>query len=83
MIRGSPSDRRSSHQEARTPRHPVSDSALLAHDLARGVRLIAGVDEVGRACLAGPISTEANWRHLVTVSARKIRSPWVLVLCAR
>jgi ribonuclease HII len=33
----------------------VSDSDLLAHDRARGVRLIAGVDEVGRACLAGPI----------------------------
>jgi ribonuclease HII len=33
----------------------VSDSALLAYDRARGVRLIAGVDEVGRACLAGPI----------------------------
>jgi ribonuclease HII len=33
----------------------VSDSALVAHDRARGVRLIAGVDEVGRACLAGPI----------------------------
>jgi ribonuclease HII len=33
----------------------VSESALLAHDRARGVRLIAGVDEVGRACLAGPI----------------------------
>ena len=33
----------------------MSDSALLAHDRARGVRLIAGVDEVGRACLAGPI----------------------------
>jgi ribonuclease HII len=33
----------------------VNDSALLAHDLARGVRLIAGVDEVGRASLAGPI----------------------------
>ena len=31
------------------------DSALHDHDLARGVRLIAGVDEVGRACLAGPI----------------------------
>ena len=30
-------------------------TALLDHDLARGVRLIAGVDEVGRACLAGPI----------------------------
>jgi ribonuclease HII len=33
----------------------VIDSALLDHDRARGVRLIAGVDEVGRACLAGPI----------------------------
>lgn len=33
----------------------MSDSALLAHDRARGVRLIAGVDEVGRASLAGPI----------------------------
>src|SRR6266498_3681722 len=35
--------------------HSMSDSALLADDRARGVRLIAGVDEVGRACLAGPI----------------------------
>ena len=35
--------------------HSMSDSPLLAHDRARGVRLIAGVDEVGRACLAGPI----------------------------
>src|SRR5690348_3166130 len=33
----------------------MSDSALLAHDRAHGVRLIAGVDEVGRACWAGPI----------------------------
>ena len=33
----------------------MSDSELHAHDRARGVRLIAGVDEVGRACLAGPI----------------------------
>ncbi len=33
----------------------MSESPLLAHDLARGVRLLAGVDEVGRACIAGPI----------------------------
>ena len=33
----------------------MAESALLAHDRARGVRLIAGVDEVGRACWAGPI----------------------------
>ena len=34
----------------------MSDSAILAHDRARGVRLIAGVDEVGAGgCWAGPI----------------------------
>ena len=34
----------------------MSDSPLLAHDLARGVQLIAGVDEVGAGgCWAGPI----------------------------
>ena len=33
----------------------MTESALVAHDRARGFRLIAGVDEVGRACLAGPI----------------------------
>jgi ribonuclease HII len=33
----------------------MSDSPLVAYDLARGVRLLAGVDEVGRACIAGPI----------------------------
>lgn len=34
----------------------MSDSPLLAHDRARGVRLIAGVDEVGAGgCWAGPI----------------------------
>ena len=34
----------------------MSDSALLAHDRSRGVRLIAGVDEVGAGgCWAGPI----------------------------
>lgn len=35
--------------------HAVGDSALHTHDPARGVRLIAGVDEVRRACWAGPI----------------------------
>lgn len=35
--------------------HVVSDSAPISRDRAYGVRLIAGVDEVGRACWAGPI----------------------------
>jgi ribonuclease HII len=33
----------------------VSDSPLFAYDRGRGVRFIAGADEVGRACLAGPV----------------------------
>jgi ribonuclease HII len=38
----------------------VSDSALAAHDRARGARLIAGVDEVGAGgCWAGPIVAAA------------------------
>ena len=37
----------------------MSDSALIAHDRARGDRFIAGVDEVGRACWAGPIVAAA------------------------
>ena len=35
----------------------MTDSVLLAHDRARGVRLIARVDEVGAGgCWAGPIT---------------------------
>ncbi len=37
----------------------MSDSDLAAHDRARGVRLIAGADEVGLACLAGPVVAAA------------------------
>jgi ribonuclease HII len=38
---------------------PPVTSSLLDHDRARGVRLIAGADEVGRACWAGPIMAAA------------------------
>lgn len=34
---------------------PTSDTKLLDYDRERGLRLIAGADEVGRACWAGPI----------------------------
>jgi ribonuclease HII len=47
----------------------VSDSALVAHDRARGVRLIAGADEVGRACWAGPITAAAVLFDLERLSA--------------
>jgi ribonuclease HII len=41
--------------------------SLLAHDLATGLRLVAGADEVGRACLAGPLVAAAclfEWEAL-------------------
>src|SRR5215207_7047323 len=53
----------------------MSDSALLAHDRARGVRLIAGVDEVGRACLAGPIMAAGvlfNLERLASGAGRRV-----------
>lgn len=40
---------------------------LLAYDLATGARLVAGADEVGRACLAGPLVAAAclfDWEAL-------------------
>lgn len=38
---------------------PGGVSALLAHDIALGERLVAGADEAGRGCLAGPIVAAA------------------------
>jgi ribonuclease HII len=53
----------------------LSGSALAAHDRARGVRHIAGVDEVGRACLAGPILAVAvlfDLRRLVSGEGKRL-----------
>jgi ribonuclease HII len=53
----------------------VGYSALVAHDLARGVRLIAGVDEVGRAPWAGPIMAAGvlfDFERLAFVEGREV-----------
>src|SRR3712207_2755967 len=53
----------------------MSESPLVAHDCARGVRLIAGVDEVGRACLAGPIIAAGvlfDIERVASVSGREL-----------
>jgi len=47
----------------------MSDSPLLDYDLARGVRLIAGADEVGRASFAGPIMAAAVLFDLVRLDS--------------
>jgi ribonuclease HII len=41
----------------RRPRHP--GRRLLAHDRGLGVRFVAGADEAGRGCLAGPLVAAA------------------------
>lgn len=41
---------------------------LLDHDLAQGVRRIAGADEAGRGCLAGPLVAAAVCLDLVALS---------------
>jgi ribonuclease HII len=49
------------------PRRPNAFDRLLGYDLAIGVRLVAGADEVGVACLAGPLVAAAclfDWRAL-------------------
>jgi ribonuclease HII len=44
---------------ARAGASPAPIHALLAHDLALGERFVAGADEAGRGCLAGPIVAAA------------------------
>jgi ribonuclease HII len=49
------------------PRRPNAFDRLLAYDLAVGARLVAGADEVGVACLAGPLAAAAclfDWSAL-------------------
>lgn len=41
------------------PAAPGSASSLIAHDLALGQPVVAGADEAGRGCLAGPIVAAA------------------------
>ena len=44
------------HQQARqTPAHRSSGRRLFAFDRRLGVRFVAGADEAGRGCLAGPL----------------------------
>lgn len=50
-----------------TPREPRP--SLLDHDLALGVRRLAGADEAGRGCLAGPLVAAAVCLDLGAMSA--------------
>ena len=58
---------RTSGDQNAVSKHVNRFRSLLAFDLATGVRLIAGADEAGRACLAGPLVAAAclfDWKSL-------------------
>jgi len=46
---------------------------LLAHDRRLGVRYVAGTDEAGRGCLAGPLVVAAVCLDLERVNKRRLR----------
>ncbi|HEY3020033.1 MAG TPA: ribonuclease HII [Solirubrobacteraceae bacterium] len=56
------------------PRRRSSGSKLFAHDRRLGVRWIAGADEAGRGCLAGPLVAAAVLFDLEAITPREVRA---------
>ena len=66
-VLGSGAGARTSDDQKVVSKHVNGFRSLLAFDLATGVRLVAGADESGRACLAGPLVAAAclfDWKSL-------------------
>jgi len=58
----------------RASRRPSSGRRLFAFDRALGVRWVAGADEAGRGCLAGPLVAAAVLLDLERISVREVRA---------
>jgi len=56
------------------PRRRSSGSKLFAHDRRLGVRWVAGADEAGRGCLAGPLVAAAVLFDLEAIAPREVRA---------
>ncbi|TMM01373.1 MAG: ribonuclease HII [Actinobacteria bacterium] len=56
------------------PRRRSSGSKLFAHDRRLGVRWVAGADEAGRGCLAGPLVAAAVLFDLEAITPREVRA---------
>ncbi len=56
------------------PRRRSSGSKLFAHDRRLGVRWVAGADEAGRGCLAGPLVAAAVLFDLEAITPREVRT---------
>lgn len=63
-----------SQAQPRRRRRKSSGQRLFAFDRRLGVRLIAGADEAGRGCLAGPLVAAAVLFDYETLSARAVRA---------
>ena len=66
--------RSSSARARRSARRRTSGHRLFAFDRALGVRLVAGADEAGRGCLAGPLVAAAVLFDYAALTTRELRS---------
>ena len=58
----------------RRPRTPTSGRRLFAFDRSIGARFVAGADEAGRGCLAGPLVAAAVLFDLERIGVAEIRA---------
>src|SRR5438105_12582214 len=58
---------------AKRKRRRSNGSRLFAHDRRLGVRWVAGADEAGRGCLAGPLVAAAVLFDLDAITPREVR----------
>jgi ribonuclease HII len=73
-VRGSQTASRPSARSRRRARRATSGRRLFAFDRRLGYRLIAGADEAGRGCLAGPLVAAAVLFDYDALTTRELRS---------
>ncbi len=70
----SPSDASARRRKAAATRKRTSGRRLFAYDRRLGVRWVAGADEAGRGCLAGPLVAAAVLFDTESLTTRELRA---------
>lgn len=78
MAPSPPTGRPSASASSRRPRPRRTGRKLVQHDRGLGVRFVAGADEAGRGCLAGPLVAAAVLLDLDRLGPREVRALGVL-----
>jgi ribonuclease HII len=73
-VRANASSRGSSARARRRARRAASGKRLFAFDRRLGYRLVAGADEAGRGCLAGPLVAAAVLFDYEALTTRELRA---------